>query len=158
MSSAGGSAGMRGNAATQDERGVTLPEVLVVIAIIAMAVGVAVPVISDAVRAARLRSAAQQLATSLRAARMVSVTRQAPVDFVVRPHPENSYEYPDRVGQLRTQRMPEGVRIVSATSPVVVRPNGSTNGVASVVLEVTLAGEEVRSWEVRTNRLGVPTF
>ena len=100
----------------RDNRGITLPELLVVLAIVALAVTVAVPFISGAIHSARVRTSVDQLAVSLMAARMLAVTRQAPVSVTVATDPHNYYEVPDRNGLPQRFDMPENVRIVSSTS------------------------------------------
>jgi prepilin-type N-terminal cleavage/methylation domain-containing protein len=138
-------------------RGITLPELLVVVAIIALAVTVAVPLISDAVRAARVRTATDEFALSLMAARMLAVTRQAPVDVTVAVDPGNYFEYRDRSGELQRYEMPVGVRIVSSTSPITFEPNGMVDGGASTTIEARRGGSSVEVWEIETSILGVST-
>lgn len=131
---------------------------LVVISIIGLAVAVAVPLISDAVRAAQIRTATDEFMISLMAARMLAVTRQTPVDVTVVLDPANYYEYPDRRGDLRRYEMPEGVRIVSATNPITFLPNGMVVGGAQARIEATLRGGVTEVWEVETSILGVSTI
>ena len=131
---------------------------LVVISIIGLAVAVAVPLIADAVRAVRIRTATDEFMVSLMAARMLAVTRQTPVDVTVMLDPANYYEYPDRRGDLRRYEMPEGVRIVSATNPIIFHPNGMVEGGARVRIEATRGGGDTEIWEVETSILGVSTI
>jgi type II secretory pathway pseudopilin PulG len=128
---------------------------LVVISIIGLAVAVAVPLITDAVRAARIRTATDEFMVSLMAARMLAVTRQTPVDVTVMTDPANYYEYPDRRGDLQRYEMPDGVRIASSTSPITFRPNGTVEGGARARIEATLRGGETEIYEVETSILGV---
>ena len=150
-------------ARSRRQHGVTLPEMLVVVTIIALAVLVAVPTIGDAIRDARLRSATRSLEATFRAARIVAVTQRTDMTVEVRPGPvpptppgptENQYTFTDLRGLPSTERMPPGIRIVSSTSPIVFRPNGTLDAEALTVLEVrTRQGPE--TWEVRTSRMGV---
>jgi prepilin-type N-terminal cleavage/methylation domain-containing protein len=145
------------------QHGVTLPELLVVVAVIGMAVLVAVPTISETIRSTRLRSATRSLEATFRAARIIAVTQRTDTSIEVRPGPtpptppgptENQYSFTDLRGLTRTQGMPVGIRIVSSTSPIVFRPNGTLDGEAITVLEVqTRSG--LKTWEVRTSRMGV---
>ena len=136
-------------------RGITLPELLVVIAIIALAVTVAVPLITDAVRAARVRTAAQDLAVSLMASRMLAVTQRSPVEVTVEVDPANYFEYPGRDGLLKRHPMPEGVRITSSTNPIRFQPNGMVDGGASTTLETGVSPSTVEVWAIKTSVLGV---
>jgi len=150
-------------AASRGHSGVTLPELLVVVAIIGMAVLVAVPTITDTIRSTRLRSATRSLEATFRAARIVAVTQRTDMSVAVRTGPawpaapgptENEYTFTDLRGLPRTEKMPPGIRIVSSTSPIVFRPNGTLDAEAVTVLEVqTRQGS--KTWEVRTSRMGV---
>ena len=119
----------------QHSRGITLPELLVVLAIIGLAVTVAVPIMSSAIQSARTRAAIDQFAVSLMAVRMLAVTKQAPIDLTVAADPGNYYEYPDRYGSVQRFEMPDGVRIVSSTDPITFQPNGMVDGGARTVIE-----------------------
>ncbi|NIM00002.1 MAG: hypothetical protein GTN89_03395 [Acidobacteria bacterium] len=141
----------------------TLPEFLVVVTIIAMAVLVAVPTITDTIRSARLRSATRSLEATFRAARIIAVTQRMDTQVEVRTGPawptppaptENQYEFTDLRGLPRIERMPPGIRIVSSSSPIVFRPNGTLDAEAVTVLEVQTR-QGLTTWEVRTSRMGV---
>lgn len=136
-------------------RGITLPELLVVVSIIGLAVTVAVPSISRAVRSARLNTAAGQLAVSLKAARMIAVSSGAPLDFVVAGDPDNYYEYPDKSGRIRRFTLPPGIRIVSTSSPITFQPNGAVTAPVTTTLEAELSATTTELWEIRTNLSGV---
>jgi general secretion pathway protein H len=137
--------------------GVTLPELLVVISIIGLAVAVAVPVISEAIRSARVHTATNQFAVSLMAARMLAVTRQTPVEFRVAVEPDSYFEYPDRNGRLHRYEMPTGVMISASTNPITFRPDGSVVGGASTTIEAALGRGASERWEIEINILGIST-
>jgi prepilin-type N-terminal cleavage/methylation domain-containing protein len=148
---------------SRQQRGVTLPELLVVVTIIGMAVLVAVPTVTETIRATRLRTAARSLEATFRAARIVAVTQRMDMSVEIRTGPaaptppgptENQYSFTDLRGRPRTERMPPGIRIVSSTSPVVFRPNGTLDAEALTVLEVQTR-QGLKTWEVRTSRMGV---
>ena len=88
--------------------GVTFTELLVVLTIIALAVMVAVPTMTETIRATRLRSATRSPEAIFRAVRILAVTQQQNAGVVVRPAPalpatpgptENQYAYIDRQGR-----------------------------------------------------------
>lgn len=137
------------------DAGISLPELLVVVSIIGLAVAVAVPAITAAVRSARLRSAVSQFSVSLKAARMIAVTQQSPVEVTVKVAPDNYYEYVDAAGRLRRFDMPAGVRILASASPITFNPNGSLSAVTTTTFEARLRDHDVEVWECRTNVLGI---
>ncbi len=136
--------------------GFTLPELLVVLALLGLALAVTVPLTAEAVRAAKVRTAADQFASDLRAARMVAVTKRQPVQVTVAADPTNRYTFPDVSGTVRTVILPSGVRIVSSTSPITFQQNGSVTAPATTVFEASLDGTTVERWTVTTTLVGVP--
>ena len=142
--------------------GVTLPELLVVLAIISMAVTVSIPLITGAVRSANGRAAANGFAVNLKAARMLAVSANAPlqVTVVAEPHPDCNctatyYEYPARNGVPRRFDMPKGVTIASSTTPIVFRPNGSVPGGATTVIKTRVSTDTFEVWRIATGPIGV---
>ena len=147
------------------QRGVTLPELLVGVTIMALAVAIAVPIIAGAVRSANARVAANYLSVNLRAARMIAVSANRTVQFTIHaePHPSCSctptfYEYRDIKNRLRRFDMPTGVTIASATSAeIVFRPNGSSDAPSTTVLRAEVGAGNVELWTIETSLIGVPT-
>ena len=147
------------------QRGITLPELLVVVSVIGMAIAVAVPLVSGAIVSAQLRTGTDQFRVSLQAARMIAVSRQGPVEVRVSVHPDNRYEYEDSQGRTRVSRIPPGICIQAATSGTIVfEANGSIDAAATTIFTTTrrdgasvvceLDGG-VDSFSVVTNLLGV---
>jgi len=142
-----------------------LPELLVVMSIIGLAVTISVPAITNAIRSANLRTATEQYVLSLQAARMIAVTRQADVRVKIMAHPDNYYEYDDIYDRTRTVAMASGVCIVSATSSEIkFRANGSVDQMGTTIFGwirrvgaselCDLSGDHAEGWEVDTNLLG----
>lgn len=142
----------------RSERGVTLAEMLAVIALLGILVAVAVPLVAEQVRQAKIRGAADQYATTLKAARMLAVSKRAPQSVTVNVHPTNSYAYVDTRDRTRTFEMPDGVRIVSSTDPITFQINGSLAAAASTVIEADLNEGVTERWTVTTGIAGVPTI
>ncbi len=143
-------------------RGFSLPELLVVLAIVGLSVAVAVPLVSHELHMVRMRTAADQFASDLRAARMIAVStrgrvgdRGEPVSVQVFVEPENFYTYPDARGQPRRVEMPQGVHIVSSPSSIVFGMNGSIAAEAVTIFEAGTSDGTDR-WTVTTSRLGIP--
>jgi len=140
-------------------RGFSLPEALVVISLVAMALLVAIPAIGERIRSAKVRTSAEQFTTSLRAARMISVAQRRPVEVRLVPADAgNYYEYDDRDGRPRRVELPPGAQIHPASAKSIrFRPNGAIDaGPRTVYIETrTAAGTE--RWSVHTNVIGVTT-
>ncbi len=147
-------AGMRG------ARGFSLSEMLVVVAIVGLAVAIAIPLTSEQVRLAKVRSAADEFAIHLKAARMIAVTKRQDVVFTILPDPVNAYTYRAVNDELRTFPLPSGVRIVSPTADTTVtfRLNGSLAASNTTVLEAMISGDEKERFTVSTSILGVSTI
>jgi len=142
-------------------RGVTLPELLVVISILGLAVVAVVPLVAEQVKKAQVRSSADQFTMSLRAARMIAVARHAPVEVRVIDADEpdgNVYEYTDSAGRLRRYRVPKGARIhPSSASSIIFQTNGSIDpGPRTVYIEAKI-GKDTERWAIHTSRIGVTT-
>ncbi len=143
---------------SRDPRGFSISELLVVLALIGIVVAVGIPMANEQVRLAKVRSAADQLAMDIKAARMIAVsTRDSGLDMVVMTEPDNYYEYPDNSGVMRHIDMPTGVRITSSDSPITFRLNGSLDAAATTVIEIDLSGTVIERWTIKTNLLGVST-
>ena len=138
------------------DRGFTLVESVVVAALVAITLLVAVSLVQERLQSARARVAADQLSVDLRLARLTAVSRRSAVDVVITAHPTNSYRLTDSRGRTRTVLMPRGVRIVSSTSPIVFRANGTVSGGASTVLETDVSRRTVERYTINTGLLGVP--
>jgi Tfp pilus assembly protein FimT len=131
----------------------------VVVAILALGILVTVPFVADRILAARIRGAAGQYAVSLRAARMVAVSRNVAVEVIVEPAPDNRYRYTGSDGRELTVAMPAGVQITSSDSPIRFLPNGSIDrtSAATTILRAELGGGTYESYTVTTSINGIPT-
>jgi prepilin-type N-terminal cleavage/methylation domain-containing protein len=135
--------------------GFSLVELLVVLAVLGLSVAVAIPLVSNQIRMAAIRSTAAEFASDLRAARMLAVSGHEPVDVYVDADPANEYHYTAR-GRERRVKLPDGVRIVSSDSRIVFRSDGSVQGGAVTLFEAHGAGGGVERWRVEVNALGLP--
>lgn len=137
------------------QSGFSLSEMLVVLAIAGLGIAIAIPLVAEQVRQAKVRGAADQIAVDLKAARMIAVSKRATINVTFATDPVNTYQLPRTDGSLRTMPMPSGVRIVSSTSPISFLPNGSVAAPATTVLEASLTGGVIERWTIDTSLLGV---
>ncbi len=138
-------------------QGFSLLEILLVMVIMALTASLIVPQLGDGARRLRVRNMVSQFALDLRAARWNAVAGRTAVDLVVTVDPANRYEYTDHHGRLRSVQMPDGVRIVSSTSPIQFKPNGSLLGGSTTVIESQVSASTLSRWTIATNVLGVST-
>ena len=143
------------NRYSRASRGVSMSELLVVMAIIGIAVAIGVPLVNQQIRMAKIRGAADQLAMDIKAARMIAVSTRADVPMTINTSPSNFYEYDDNKGNTRRIEMPEGVRITSSDSPLTFHLNGSLDAPATTILEIELSGTLTERWTISTTILGV---
>ena len=139
----------------RSQHGVTLLEVLVALVLLGITSAFASALVVERVRAARSRVAADQLAVDLRSARLAAISNRKPVSLVVSTDPANAYEYTDGQGTLRRVDLPDGVRIVSSTSPITFESNGAVAGGASTVLETQLSKYQQERRTVSTSVIGI---
>jgi len=142
-------------------RGISMPELLVVVAILALAALVTIPLTARRVHELRLRSTADQFMVTVRAVRMVAVTTGRQTVLTVSPHPEDSYEYVDAGGRKHAIDLPQGVRLDEGSAlALVFRANGSLQPPvpAVVVLKARLPKGIVERWTVTTPMSGIPSI
>ena len=101
------------------ERGVTLTELLVVLAIVGLLVLITVPAFMDWMRAYKVRTAAEAVQGDLRLARNVAVARNSDVDVLFKP---TEFSWTDANGRARVFKIPPGVSITNLADPT----NGDT--------------------------------
>ncbi len=138
-------------------QGFSLLEILLVLVIMALTASLVVPAVGEGARRLRVRNMVSQFALDLSAARWTAVSGRTAVDLVVTVDPANRYEYTDHHGRLRSVQMPDGVRIVSSTSPIQFKPNGSLLGGSTTVIESQISASTLSRWTIATNVLGVST-
>ena len=137
--------------------GFTLPELLIVLAIAGLALVIAVPLAAEQIRTVQSHAAAGQLATDIRAARMIAVSKRSTVTLQVDVDPTNAYQYTDAHGRVRRIALPKQIRIVSSSPPISFGANGALAAAATTVLEASVSGGVIDRFTVATSLLGVPT-
>lgn len=152
--------GRAGNRAS----GVTLVEMLVVLAIIGFFLLISIPAIANYIRAAKVRTAVDTFAQDMATARTVAVTtRQTRTVTLASAVPTTGYSYVDVRGRTISRTMPDGVTIDTATNfPVVFTSLGGLSGSPATctvrgritpskshlyTLSVALTGKVDKTWD-----------
>src|SRR5579872_1169328 len=94
--------------ASNRTRGVTLIEMMVVVAIIAVVAGISLPSVTSGIDSVRLATASQSIATFLNSAVNRAERRQKPVELVILPRENRLTMYSDEPRYERDLKMPEG--------------------------------------------------
>jgi hypothetical protein len=126
---------------------------------VAIALGIGIPIVNEQVRMAEVRGAADELALNLRAARMISVTQHRSIAFTVKVDPDNRYWYERYAHELpRTFSMPGRVRIAPASDRMInFRDNGSVDIAAEIIIESDVSGACER-WTATVSTVGLTTL
>jgi prepilin-type N-terminal cleavage/methylation domain-containing protein len=98
-------------------RGVTLVEMVVVVAIIALIVGISFPAASAGVENIRMVSAGDSVAAFLNAAVNRAERRQQPVELIISLKENKLALYSNEPGFTRELKMPDGVAIEAVLPP-----------------------------------------
>ncbi len=141
--------------------GFSLPELLAVLALLAIALAVGVPLVNEQIRIAEVRGAADNLAVNLRAARMISVSKHTPIKFTIDWDADRSLwvlNYNGTDGKARSIALPERVTVTPESDRLVTfQQNGSVSAPASIVLESVVPGARER-WTATVSSMGIATL
>jgi prepilin-type N-terminal cleavage/methylation domain-containing protein len=140
------------------QRGYSLTEVLLVLAVLGIALAVTMPAMSSFMRSYSAKVSADEFVGHLRLARHLSIARHTPVSFTVNA---NSYSLPDwAAGDLatapqRTYDLAGAVSVVSGTGTVTFRPDGTVSaGSGTIRLEIDLNTDFIGRYDVDVSAAG----
>lgn len=151
-----------GNRTANGERGFTLSEALVVVAIIAVIVLVSLPALGERYRGYKVRAATNDLVADLRVARHTAITERTTVGFTVNDEgdtPPNRYSYTRANGEVRLVEMEDPVAITTApTTPLEFKQDGGLDGAAgTIILETQVSGTRIDRYTVTVSTVGTVT-
>ena len=140
------------------QRGYSLTEVLLVLAILGIALAVTIPAMSSFMRGYSAKVSADEFVGHLRLARHLSIARHTPVNFTVNA---NSYSLRDwasgdlATAPLRTYDLAGAVSVVSGTGTVTFRPDGTVSaGSGTIRLEIDLNSDFTGRYDVEVSAAG----
>src|SRR5262245_52581255 len=132
------------------ERGVTLPEMLVVLAILGLFLLVALPAASNYMRSARIRTAADAFVKDLQSCRYIAVTTRQNRTMSLGG---SYYQFNDVRGNPQVVNLPTGVTVTGVNFPVVFTQLGGVQGgtaTATVTGRLTPTRSHVYSVTINT--------
>ena len=136
------------------QRGVTLIEILVIVGMIGVIMLFAVPLTANQLQRAHARSTVNEFTMALRAARMMAVTQQTPIDVTVEDTPDNKYSYTDGNGNFREFELAQSVSITASDTPISFARNGASGGTTTTIV-ADLPGGHTDTYTVTTTNLGM---
>jgi general secretion pathway protein H len=137
------------------QAGFSLAEMLAVLALIGIVIAIGIPVVNEQLRIAEARSAADDMAVHLRAARMMAVTKHRNIYVTVNITPVNSFSYEGPDGLQRTIKLPGRVAIKSGSSTTITfHSDGSSGSTSTVTIESAVSSATER-WTLTVNTVGL---
>src|SRR5437868_5384467 len=115
---------MRTSSVGRATRGITLIEMMVVIAVIGLIAAVAAPSMSAGLESVRLVSASDSVSSFLNGAVNRAERRQQPIEMVISTKESTLTMYSNEPGFERTLKMPDGVQIEAVLPKVEDEPDG----------------------------------
>jgi prepilin-type N-terminal cleavage/methylation domain-containing protein len=137
------------------KNGFSMVEMLIVIAFIAITVGIAIPLVNEQVRIAEIRAAADELAVHLRSARMIAVSHHKDITVTVSADPGNQISYEGTTGIARVMSMPGRVKIKSGSAATIVFHSDGSTGTSSTVTTESVVSSKTERWTLTVNILGM---
>jgi len=137
------------------QAGFSLAEMLAVLALIGITIAIGIPVVNEQLRIAEARSAADDMAVHLRAARMMAVTKHKNIDVTVNITPTNSFSYEGPDGLQRTIKLPGRVAIKSGSSTLITFHSDGSSGSSSTVTIESAVSSSTERWTLTVNTVGL---
>ena len=136
------------------DAGFSLVEILVVLALIGVVIAIGIPLVNEQVRISEARSAADQMAGHLRAARMIAVSHHKDIVVTVRVDPDNDYSYEGTYGDTKLIKMPARVKIkTGSAASITFRSDGSALASSTVTTE-SLVSSATERWTLSVTTVG----
>jgi len=145
----------RGPGCRKAEGGVTLPEMLIVMAIMGLLMLIAIPSVSNYIRAAKVRVSNDGIVGDLRVARYIAITNRT-TSTVTFDSTGKSWSYTDIHGRAVTRRLEPGISFATLTNvPVTFKADGSlSTSPATIRIESMVTGSVRHEFTITVNSVG----
>ena len=117
----------------KDERGFTLPEVLITIILMGIVLAIATSSWNGVVESREVDSATNQLASDMRLAHTNATNRLANYSIVLTSGSPN-YQVGPTGGTLAPRSLPEGTKLTTSLAAIEFRPDGSSDVGGSITI------------------------
>ncbi len=146
---------LRSTVPSRRERGFSLSEMLVVLAFIGITVGIGIPLVSEQMRIADARGAADRMAVQVRAQRMIAVAHHADNVITVNQDPTNSITYLDGNNQAQELKMPGTVTIMTGSSASITFHSDGSTAAASTIIAESVVSSSTERWTITVSQAGL---
>jgi prepilin-type N-terminal cleavage/methylation domain-containing protein len=136
-------------------RGFSLAELLVVLALIGIITAMGIPLVSEQLRIAEARTAADELGVHLRAARMIAVSHHKDIVVTVSADPVNTLSYEGTNGETREIKMPGRVKIKAGSTATITFHSDGSSGASSTVTAESVVSNATERWTLTVSTVGL---
>jgi prepilin-type N-terminal cleavage/methylation domain-containing protein len=140
------------------QKGYSLVELLMVLAILGIALAIALPALGIYMRSYSARVGTDEFVSRMRLVRHLAIARHQPVSITVNA---DDYSVPDwndadiATADTRDFELPGGVSVVSGTGTMTFRSDGTcSTGATTVRLEIAMNGEITARYDVAVSAAG----
>jgi prepilin-type N-terminal cleavage/methylation domain-containing protein len=146
-----------GRAMKHVEAGFSLAELLAVLALVGIVLALGLPLMNEQIRIAEVRSAADQVAVHLRAARMIAVSHHKDIVVTVSADPVNTLSYEGTNGDTKLIAMPGRVKITTGSTALITFHSDGSSGASSTVTTESAVSSATERWTLTVNTVGMVT-
>ena len=142
----------------RQQKGYSLVEVLLVLAIMGIFLAISIPALSSYMRSYSARVGADEFVSHMRLARHLAIARHQPIDMLVGTEEYSLPDWTDKditTAGTRDFTLPRGCTIVSGTGTITFRTDGTiSTGATTMRMELTLDGQLTARYDITISTAG----